>query len=278
MCCKQFITHIILIAAEALWHLGSLFYHSTHYSQRGWFTNILWCDIPQNRAPQTGPHHIWSICTLCLFFGLWQAHRQQQRIWVDDFAGHCLLWRLLSCKTFFVPTLGLTANLWVGRSWLFTASSTKFLTRRSLKSLSVYLVLHEDNSNQLLSIVRPRGWKNNSMVHLFLDWLDQQKYEYLCSFLEAVPRLVISHLVQPVVRLLLRSAAATSVVVPLLILLLPPLPLFLLPLLSVLPFILSLHLPLFLLPLPLNSVQHCYPQHPIPSRCQQPQFHWWRPL
>jgi len=35
MCCKQFITHIILVAAEGLWHLGSLFYHDTQYSQRG---------------------------------------------------------------------------------------------------------------------------------------------------------------------------------------------------------------------------------------------------
>ena len=36
--------------------------------------------------------------------------------------------------------------------------------------------------------------------------LDQQKDEYLCSFLEAVPRLVIRHLLQPVVQLLLRLA------------------------------------------------------------------------
>jgi len=37
--------------------------------------------------------------------------------------------------------------------------------------------------------------------HLLLDW---QKDEYLSSFLEAVPRLVIHQLLQPVVRLLLR--------------------------------------------------------------------------
>ena len=63
MCCKQFITHIIVVAAEGLWHLGSLFYHSTQYSQRGCFTNLLWCDIPLNKAPQTGPHHIWCMYT-----------------------------------------------------------------------------------------------------------------------------------------------------------------------------------------------------------------------
>jgi len=34
--------------------------------------------------------------------------------------------------------------------------------------------------------------------------LDRQKDEYLCSFLEAVPRLVIHHLLQPVFLFLLR--------------------------------------------------------------------------
>ena len=69
MCCKQFTTHIILVAA-GLWHLGSLFYHNTQYSQRGCFTNLLWCDIPQNSAPQTGPHHIWCIYTPRLFLAV----------------------------------------------------------------------------------------------------------------------------------------------------------------------------------------------------------------
>jgi len=50
--------------------------------------------------------------------------------------------------------------IWVGRSWLFPASSIKFLTSRSLKSRWVYLAPHEDNSIQLLSSVRSRRWKN----------------------------------------------------------------------------------------------------------------------
>jgi len=45
MWCKSFIVYIILVAAEGLWHLGSLFYRNTQYSQSGWFTNLLWCDI-----------------------------------------------------------------------------------------------------------------------------------------------------------------------------------------------------------------------------------------
>jgi len=40
--------------------------------------------------------------------------------------------------------------------------------------------------------------EKNLMVHLLLDW---QKDEYLSFSLEAVPRLVISHLLQPVIRL-----------------------------------------------------------------------------
>ena len=69
MCCKQFISYIILVAAEGLWHLGFLFYHDTQYSQRECLTNVLWCDIPRNKAPYTDPHHVGCIYTLCPFFG-----------------------------------------------------------------------------------------------------------------------------------------------------------------------------------------------------------------
>ena len=61
--------NIILVAAEGLWHLGSLFYHNTQYSKRECLTNLLRCDIPWNRARWTGPHHIWCIYTPCPFFG-----------------------------------------------------------------------------------------------------------------------------------------------------------------------------------------------------------------
>ena len=70
MLCKYFITHIILVAAEGLWHTGSLFYHNTLYSQWGWYiTNLLLCDIPRNKAPRTGPRHIWCTYKLCPFCG-----------------------------------------------------------------------------------------------------------------------------------------------------------------------------------------------------------------
>jgi len=177
--------------------------------------------------------HLVHLYTVPLLWP-WQTHRQQ-RIWVDDFAGHCLLWPS-SSKTLSGPTLGLTPNLGLRWSWLFPASSIKFLTRRSLKSLSVYLAPHADNSNQLLSTVRSRRWKYNFNTYLLLD---RQKDEYLCSFFKAVPRLLISHLLQPVVWLCWGLQ------------------------LLVLFFFCS--------PPPLLLLLK------IPSQCQQPQFHWWRP-
>jgi len=33
------------------------------------YTNLLLCDILRNKAPRTGPHHIWCTYTLCPFFG-----------------------------------------------------------------------------------------------------------------------------------------------------------------------------------------------------------------
>ena len=56
----------------------------------------------------------------------------------------------------------------VGRSWLFPASSIKFLTRRSLKSQWVYLVPHEDNSIQLLNIAN--NYKGLPYLLSSYDW------------------------------------------------------------------------------------------------------------
>ena len=156
---------------------------TTQYSHRGCFTNLLWCDIPQNNAPQTGPHHIWCIYTPCRFCGR-DKHSDSSAFGLILLASVCYGDSLFSW-----PTLGLTTNLVVGWSCVFSASSSNFLIRRNLKSLSVYLAPHADNSIQLLSAVRSRRWKFNFMVHI---WLVRQKNEYLCSFLEAVPRLVIS--------------------------------------------------------------------------------------
>ena len=116
-----------------------------HNSQRGWFTNLLWCDILQNKAPHTGPHHIWHIYTLCCSYGHGKD-TDGSRVWLMiSLASACygdsqVAKHLLCLNLVFQPIWG------VGRSWLFPASSIKFLTRRSLKSWWVYLAPHEDNS------------------------------------------------------------------------------------------------------------------------------------
>jgi len=101
MCCKEFITHIIVVAAEGLWHLGSLFYHDTQYSHRGCLTNLLWCDIPRNKTPQTGPHHIWCIYTPCPFFGCDKHTDSSAFGWMISLASVC--YGLLVAKHFLGP-------------------------------------------------------------------------------------------------------------------------------------------------------------------------------
>ena len=137
---------------------GSLFYHDTHYSQRGSYTNLLLCDIPRNKAPCTGPHHIWCTYRLCAFFGREKNTEGTQDVWKIWLASACYADSWVS-TIFAAAALGLPTNLGVGRSWLFPASSVKFRTRRSLKSRWVHLAPHEDNSIQLLSTVRSRRWK-----------------------------------------------------------------------------------------------------------------------
>ena len=132
---------------------------------------LVWYSLKQGTTHRPTSHlaHLYIVP----FLWPWEEHRWQWSL-VDDFAGQCLLWWLLSRKTSFAPKLGLPTNLGVGRSWLFPASSIKFLTGRSLKSRWVYLVPHENNSIQLLSTVRSRKRKNNFVVHLKVRWLIEQ--------------------------------------------------------------------------------------------------------
>jgi len=37
--------------------------------QACYWTAFFLCDIPQNKAPRTAPHHIWHTYRLCAFFG-----------------------------------------------------------------------------------------------------------------------------------------------------------------------------------------------------------------
>ena len=137
----------------------------TQYSQWGWLTNLLLCDIPWNKAPHAG-RHIWRTYTLYPFSGR-EMNTDGSRVW----------W-MISLATLVMATpeshnicCGCTWSSnqsGVGWSWLVPASSIKFLARRSLKSWWVYLAPHKDKRIQLLRAVRSRRWENSFVVHLMI--------------------------------------------------------------------------------------------------------------
>ena len=81
---------------------GSLFYYDIQYSQLGWFTNLLWCDIPLNKASCTGPHHIWRIYTLCPFSGHEKNTDDRAVGWMISLASVCYRNSQVG-KHFFIP-------------------------------------------------------------------------------------------------------------------------------------------------------------------------------
>jgi len=108
---------MILVAAESLWYLWSLFYQDTQHSQWGWFTNLLWYDILQNKAPCIGPRHICYTYTLCPFSGR-KMNAEGSRVgWIISLAR--VGYGVSSRTTFVAATLGLPTYLGVGRSWFF---------------------------------------------------------------------------------------------------------------------------------------------------------------
>ena len=122
------------------------------------------CDIMWNKAPRTGPRCILRTYTLCPLFGREKNTDGSTVGLMISLASVCygdshVATHFLRPHLVFQPIWG---------SWLFPASSVKFLTRKSLKSWWVYLAPHEDNNIQLLSTVRSRRWKNNFMIHLKL--------------------------------------------------------------------------------------------------------------
>jgi hypothetical protein len=82
----------------------TLFYQDTQYSQLGWFTNLLWCDIPLNKAPQTGPYHIWHIYKLCPFYGHEKNTDDRVVGWMISLASVCYCDSPVR-KHFFIPSL-----------------------------------------------------------------------------------------------------------------------------------------------------------------------------
>ena len=70
---------------------------------------LVWYSVkkaPHTHRPMSHLAHLYTVPFL------WprEEHRRQHS-WVDDFAGQCLLWRLMNCKTYFAPTLGFPTSL-----------------------------------------------------------------------------------------------------------------------------------------------------------------------
>ena len=95
-------------------------------------------------------------------------------------------------------------------------------------SVKVLVVAHVGLFNQQMKISVKNNINTDSGELSLLMWephfsshllLDRQKDEYLCSFIEMVPRLVIHHS-QSVFQFLLRLAASSSVVVVVVVVLL----------------------------------------------------------
>jgi len=128
------------------------------------FSSFCWCDA-------LCISHFY--CFLLIWFSL-HFTLLVPSVDVMHFAFHTFFYGLLMgynlyCTLllpFVASALGLSTDLWVRQSCLFPASSIKFLTRRTAKSLTVYLAPHADNSIKLLSTVSSRMWKNNNVVHL----------------------------------------------------------------------------------------------------------------
>ena len=130
-------------------------------AQLGWFTNLPWCGILLNKAPRTGPHHIWCIYTLCPFSGREKNTGCRAVGWMISLAS-AITEHLLRLPLVFQQ---------IGR-WgsLGFAKIFKFFTRRRLKSRWVYLAAHEDVSNCWV-LLGPEGGKNNFLVHSKERWL-----------------------------------------------------------------------------------------------------------
>ena len=110
---------------------------------------LVWYSVKQGTKQRPTSHLVhWYTVPF-----IWPREKHRlQHSFMDVFTGQCWLWQLSGRTTFFAATLGPPTNLVLGQSWLFPASSVKFLTRSSLKSRWVYLASQEDNSIQALNL------------------------------------------------------------------------------------------------------------------------------
>jgi len=108
MCCKQFITHIILVAAEGLWHLGSLFFTAHNIHKEG--DLLIYFGVIFHETMRHAQAHVKSGAFIhCPFFGCKKHTDSTAFVWMISLASVCY-----GDSLFSGPTLGLTTKLWVG--------------------------------------------------------------------------------------------------------------------------------------------------------------------
>jgi len=116
--------------------------HNIH-KEGDYITNLLLCDIPLNKAPCTGPRHIWRTVPF-----LWPREHRWQQSWVDDFAGHCLLLQLSVGKHFFIPSLvsAIRISLTVSSSLTFFSGNRNRHLQRSALFTLLCMIWHSCNN------------------------------------------------------------------------------------------------------------------------------------
>ena len=124
---------------------------SRHNSQRGWFTNLHFCDFPRNKAPRTGPRHIWHTCKLCPFFGHEKNTDGSGDGWMFSLACVCYGDSRFA-KHFLRPHLVLQPDWGWGDLGSFQRPQSHSSPEGSWNIGGLYLAPHEDNSIQLLSV------------------------------------------------------------------------------------------------------------------------------
>ena len=135
---------------------------STVVSQRTLFTTrvvykftFVWYSLKQSTKHRPTSHlaHLYTVRFI------WLRGKQTAAELVWWFCWPVLVVATLESKHFLQPHLFFQPMWGVGRSWLFPASSIKFVTRRSLKSLWVYLTPHEITVSNCWVVFDPEIWK-----------------------------------------------------------------------------------------------------------------------
>jgi len=160
-CCRRSVAPwIAVLSLHTVFTRGVMFYKFT----------LVWYSA-KHGAQHRPPSHLVHLHTVP-FLRLREEHSRQQSC-DGDFAGQCWLWWLLS-RTFVLAELGLPTNLGAGWSWLFSASSIKFLTRRRWRISVKTTATHSGELSLLMCGASPfftpsagptKGW-----IFVFLPW------------------------------------------------------------------------------------------------------------